>query len=154
MMPQPLTNSQNRRQPRSCQTCYQRKVRCDRGVPCTSCSRYGTPCVYSSKTTSVESKDASLQSISSRLDRMEVLLSFLIESQQGVTGSATTHDTKNSQNQDLTLSGTDTSPTGRSSRPMSSRGSCKPTWDLLLNEDRALPRETNLATDISSQEVS
>ncbi|KAJ5605528.1 hypothetical protein N7510_008309 [Penicillium lagena] len=31
---------------RSCEGCHQRKVRCDREVPCTNCSRYGMTCVY------------------------------------------------------------------------------------------------------------
>jgi hypothetical protein len=73
---------------RSCRGCHQRKVRRDRGVPCTNCSRCGISCVYPTKATDVERKGPSLQNVSSRLERMEILLSRLIEStSQGTIGS-------------------------------------------------------------------
>lgn len=31
---------------RSCLRCHERKVRCDRGMPCTTCIRANTPCQY------------------------------------------------------------------------------------------------------------
>ncbi|KJR82040.1 uncharacterized protein SPSK_03057 [Sporothrix schenckii 1099-18] len=69
---------------RSCTACYQRKVRCDRAVPCSNCEKHGVSCVYPTRATtdadgtSVK-KGPTLQSIANRLGRVEVLLTRLLE---------------------------------------------------------------------------
>jgi ribosomal protein L13E len=76
---------------RSCQGCHQRKVRCDRTVPCTNCSRYGMTCVYPARNTGTDAdtgrKPPSLQDIHNCLKRLEVLLARFGESSQVATGS-------------------------------------------------------------------
>ncbi len=69
---------------RSCRGCYQRKVRCDRAVPCGHCERHGLSCVYPARAATadeegVAKKTASLQTISDRLARVEDLLAVLVE---------------------------------------------------------------------------
>ncbi|CAK7214631.1 hypothetical protein SBRCBS47491_002211 [Sporothrix bragantina] len=71
---------------RSCHSCYQRKVRCDRAVPCSHCESHGLVCVYPVKAAaSAESdgppskKTPNLQSISNRLARVEDLLTLLVQ---------------------------------------------------------------------------
>ncbi|CAK7203187.1 hypothetical protein SEUCBS139899_005918 [Sporothrix eucalyptigena] len=68
---------------RSCHGCYQRKVRCDRAVPCGHCERHGLSCVYPAKATAAEEgvtkKVVNLQSIANRLARVEDLLTVLVE---------------------------------------------------------------------------
>ncbi|KIH89919.1 hypothetical protein SPBR_00212 [Sporothrix brasiliensis 5110] len=69
---------------RSCTACYQRKVRCDRAVPCSNCEKHGVSCVYPTReTTDADGtpvkKGTTLQSIANRLGRVEVLLTRLLE---------------------------------------------------------------------------
>lgn len=42
----PLATASNNLNPRSCVTCRKRKVRCDKRMPCSNCSRAHTPCVF------------------------------------------------------------------------------------------------------------
>ncbi|KAE8420586.1 hypothetical protein BDV36DRAFT_99505 [Aspergillus pseudocaelatus] len=67
---------------RSCLCCHRRKVRCDRGVPCTNCARAGWTCVYPSRDTGDGSRRVtSLQAITDRLDRLEEILLDIRQSQ-------------------------------------------------------------------------
>lgn len=58
----------------SCVACHRRKVRCDRKVPCTRCSRAGWTCVYPSPERDTPRKIPPLQDISERLARLETIL--------------------------------------------------------------------------------
>ena len=73
---------------RSCEGCHQRKVRCDRGIPCKNCSRYGMTCVYPVRDPDPERKTPSLRDIANRLKGIELLLSRLDEKSEVCTGSA------------------------------------------------------------------
>ncbi|PLB53696.1 hypothetical protein P170DRAFT_2424 [Aspergillus steynii IBT 23096] len=73
------SNRNRRIDARSCLGCHRRKVRCDRGVPCTNCARAGCTCIYPSKP-SDERRSPSLQHISDRLERVESIISHLCES--------------------------------------------------------------------------
>ncbi|CAI7576549.1 unnamed protein product [Penicillium pancosmium] len=64
---------------RSCIACHRRKVRCDRGVPCTNCTRCEFTCVYPKET--AEKRPASLQHVSDRLERVESMLARFCETQ-------------------------------------------------------------------------
>ncbi|CAG8945320.1 unnamed protein product [Penicillium salamii] len=65
---------------RSCIACHRRKVRCDRGVPCTNCSRCDFTCVYPTKDKDKDDqRNPTLQRISDRLGRLETLLLHLVE---------------------------------------------------------------------------
>ncbi|OJJ45977.1 hypothetical protein ASPZODRAFT_142614 [Penicilliopsis zonata CBS 506.65] len=106
---------------RSCRSCHQRKVRCDRRVPCTNCARYGTPCEYPTRDSDIPRKGPSLKDISDRLERLEVLLYRLVESQTttgggGGAGFETQQAQSGAKNQD--------NPHAES------------TWELLLDNSR------------------
>ncbi|CAK7262528.1 hypothetical protein SEPCBS57363_000112 [Sporothrix epigloea] len=76
---------------RSCYSCYRRKVRCDRAVPCGYCERHGLVCVahpikasvVTDTDGTVAKKTPNLQSISDRLARVEDLLARLVERTEG-----------------------------------------------------------------------
>lgn len=72
--PRSHASAEHRRQHRSCVNCYQRKVRCNRILPCTPCSRAGLQCVYPTTARAASNKAPSLQDISDRLERLESLL--------------------------------------------------------------------------------
>lgn len=72
--PQSQASAEHRRQHRSCVNCYQRKVRCNRILPCTPCARAGLQCVYPTTARAASNKAPSLQDISDRLERLESLL--------------------------------------------------------------------------------
>ncbi|RSL68534.1 hypothetical protein CEP53_002509 [Fusarium sp. AF-6] len=72
--PQSHASAEHRRQHRSCVNCYQRKVRCNRILPCTPCARAGLQCVYPTLARAASNKAPSLQDISDRLERRESLL--------------------------------------------------------------------------------
>ncbi|KAJ4864457.1 fungal specific transcription factor domain-containing protein [Trichoderma breve] len=71
---------------RSCEGCYQRKIRCDRGVPCANCSRHGMTCVYPTRDPDAAQKPCTLRDVSNRLERLESLLSLLVERTGVLTG--------------------------------------------------------------------
>lgn len=77
--PSPTANRSYRLSARSCIACHRRKVRCDRGVPCTNCNRCEFTCVYPKET--AEKRPASLQNVSDRLERVESMLARLCETQ-------------------------------------------------------------------------
>lgn len=116
---------------RSCRGCHQRKVRCDRGVPCTNCSRCGISCVYPTKDSQ---KGPTLQNISSRLERLEILLSRLAECSQVTTGSTV----------DRVQSGANVNAMGTANQHPFSQRSRKSTWELLLNEGQGVRYVNNL----------
>lgn len=144
---------------RSCRGCHQRKVRCDRGVPCTNCSRCGISCVYPTKD---KEKGPNLQNISSRLERLEILLSRLAERSEITTGpviDATDrgHDRGCSgsepQTQVQVQSGANTNKTGTANQHPSSQPSSKSTWELLLNDGQDA-RYANADIEILPHDVS
>jgi len=130
---------------RSCRGCHQRKVRCDRGVPCTNCSRCGISCVYPTKARDVARKSPSLQSVSNRLERLEILLSRLIDSSQGTTGSAAACDGDGggTQTQIQVQPGANVNAIGTANQHPSDQLPCKLTWELLLNDERVVRYENN-----------
>jgi hypothetical protein len=59
---------------RSCFTCYGRKIRCDRMLPCSNCARAKAKCVYpqpEKETTSPQGRRRMLSEIIDRLSRLE-----------------------------------------------------------------------------------
>jgi hypothetical protein len=130
------SHSQSYKVPRSCVGCHRRKVRCDRGVPCTNCSRLGFTCVYPTKDTD-EPKHPNLQHISDRLKRVETLLSDFCDSRVSGAPSGL------SENQ-IQPGTTQSSSAQRSSR----------SWELLLNDGRNFqyvnnPNIKDLLQDVS-----
>lgn len=77
--PSRTTNRSYKLAARSCIACHRRKVRCDRGVPCTNCTRCEFTCVYPKET--AEKRPASLQNVSDRLERVESMLARFCETQ-------------------------------------------------------------------------
>ncbi|KAJ5979815.1 hypothetical protein N7481_007113 [Penicillium waksmanii] len=77
--PSRTANRSYRLAARSCIACHRRKVRCDRGVPCTNCTRCEFTCVYPKET--AEKRPASLQHVSDRLERVESMLARFCETQ-------------------------------------------------------------------------
>lgn len=73
---------------RSCEGCHQRKVRCDRGVPCDNCSRHGMACVYPTRDPDAARTTPTLRDISNCLKRLEILLSRFSESSEATTEPA------------------------------------------------------------------
>lgn len=130
----------NRLGARSCRGCHQRKVRCDRGVPCTNCSRCGITCMYPSKDRDVARKSPSLQDISDRLERLEILLSRFSESSQVTTGSAGDRGGSDgeSQTQIQVQSCANVNATGTANQLPSFQRHCKSTWELLLNDEQVV----------------
>ncbi|KAH8692077.1 hypothetical protein BGW36DRAFT_303394 [Talaromyces proteolyticus] len=116
---------------RSCLSCHRRKVRCDHGVPCANCSRYGYTCVYPTKNSDTAGKTPTLQNISNRLERIENLLSRFAESSRVATESVVEGGSSDSggksQTQVQPQSGTNVNATANQ-HPR------KSTWELLLND--------------------
>ena len=143
---------------RSCRGCHQRKIRCDRRVPCTNCSRCGLTCVYPTKDTDVARKAPTLQSISNRLERLESLLSRFVESSQvTTTGSAAGSgggSDRESQPQTRVQSGANVNATGTANPHPSNQRPGNPTWELLLNDERVVRDANNSDIRDLSQDVS
>lgn len=143
---------------RSCRGCHQRKVRCDHGQPCTNCSRYGISCVYPTKNTGVTRKSPSLQSISTSLERLEVLLSRLADPTQVITrpsaGSGDDGDAGRSRGQFQAQSGAKFDATEHANQCSSSQPSYKSTWELLLHDGRVAMHSDKLNTEDQRQNVS
>lgn len=77
--PEAKGDSQYKLGARSCIACHRRKVRCDRGVPCTNCSKCDSTCVYPTKDKDKDDqRNPTLQHISDRLGRLETLLLHLV----------------------------------------------------------------------------
>lgn len=109
---------------RSCLGCHRRKVRCDRGVPCKNCSRYGFTCVYPTKD-SDEQKNLTEQHMSDRLERLETLLSHLCETRvSAAAGGGSENQVQNGVN------------------PSSTQCHRK-TWELLLHDGKIVQYVNN-----------
>lgn len=72
------------RRPVACDFCRQRKLRCDRNVPCHNCASRGANCQFREKSRSYQpsvnatghaGQDHVVSSLSTRLDRLETALS-------------------------------------------------------------------------------
>lgn len=107
---------------RSCLACHRRKVRCDRGSPCTNCSRCGFTCAYPSKEN--HGKVQTLQHISGRLERLENMIIRLSEV-QGSELPATEPETQIDQEQSENI-------------PSSSTRNLHDSWELLLNDGQGV----------------
>ncbi|OKL57330.1 hypothetical protein UA08_07458 [Talaromyces atroroseus] len=118
---------------RSCRGCYQRKIRCDRAVPCTNCSRYDVICEYPTKESDMARKGPTLQSISNRLERLEVLLSRLAEGGQ-VTAGAASGGSRDTQTQVQFHSDANINEIEAANQHSSNQDTGESTWELLLNE--------------------
>lgn len=123
---------------RSCRGCHQRKIRCDRAVPCTNCSRCGIICVYPTKESDLARKGgATLQSISNRLERLEGLLSRLAEDGQ-VTTRAASSRMPETQTPVQFHSSANVNVTKTSDQHISNEDTGTSTWQLLLNEEEVV----------------
>jgi len=120
---------------RSCRACHQRKVRCDRGVPCTNCSRCGITCMYPTKDREVTRKAPTLQTISNRLERLEVLLSRCLEGSQATTGPTADHGGVEPQTQIRVQNSVNVNTTRSTNQDSSNGLPCRSTWQLLLNDE-------------------
>ena len=132
---------------RSCRACHQRKVRCDRGVPCTNCSRCDINCVYPAKDKDAARKStATLQSISNRLEQLEGLLSSLVEGSQATTGSGADHGDDYFRTRIRDQCHANAKALGTTNENSSGEHSCKSTWQLLLNDDQAAqsPKDSDI----------
>ncbi|KAJ3528034.1 hypothetical protein NM208_g10410 [Fusarium decemcellulare] len=112
-----------RRKHRSCVSCYRRKVRCNRTLPCIPCARAGLECTYPSSNRSTSNRPPSLQDVSDRPERLETLLVEAL-SRDAV------EDDRGSGNQALG-SGGEVIPEP-SIEPAHSRKSCSRPWEALL----------------------
>lgn len=142
---------------RSCRACHQRKIRCDRGVPCTNCSRHDITCVYPAKDRDVSRKSPTLQNISDRLERLEILLSRFAEINQDTPRPAAGRGGNgpgiDSQTQIPAHSCADVSPVGTADQPSSNQRSSKSTWDLLLNDEEVVQDGDHSNIEILLQDV-
>ena len=144
----------------SCLSCHRRKVRCDHGVPCANCSRCGLTCVYRTKSSEGARKSPTLQQISNRLERLEILLSRLFEGSQVTTESAADggdgrgrgRGRGESQTQLQLQSGANVNATAN--QHPSDQHSSESTWELLLNDGQVLRHMNNLNIEILRQDVS
>lgn len=136
---------------RSCNACYQRKVRCDRGVPCTNCEKHGVACVYPTKPAPDAEgivpvkKGPSLQNISNRLERVESLLTRLVERSEGLGSfvvplpSRTASEKERSVHIDTppcNASSPRTGETDKSQQSQQTQQGPSTTWEILLNDER------------------
>ncbi|KAF7162570.1 hypothetical protein CNMCM5623_007816 [Aspergillus felis] len=129
---------------RSCEGCYQRKVRCDRGEPCTNCSRHGMTCVYPTRDLDAARKTPTLQDISNRLKRLEILLSRFAESSEVTTGSAVDgggygRGRAESEIQTQARPSANVNAIETASQHPSDRPPNKSTWEILLNNSDIEP---------------
>jgi hypothetical protein len=138
---------------RSCRGCHQRKVRCDRGVPCTNCSRCGISCVYPTKDKDETRKTITLQNISERLERLEVLLSRFLESSQVTTGSGADLGSGESQTQIQVQHCANVKATRPVNQRSSNQRPCKSTWQLLLNDGQVAQPTNNSDVEMLLQDV-
>lgn len=141
---------------RSCRACHQRKVRCDRGAPCTNCSRSGITCVYPTKDRAGERKSPTLQSISDRLERLETLLSRLSESSQVATGSVPeAYDGGGGSHPGIPVpSYANANAIETPHQPPSDQPPCKSTWELLLSDEQVVRFANNSNIEILLRDVS
>lgn len=141
---------------RSCKSCYERKVRCDRSLPCTNCSRSGRICAYPTPKNEGR-KTATLQNVYDRLERLENLISCLVDKRQvpatlppGDCDPVVGHDGEPPfQSQDQSVATINT--LGPVNRYSLESGPFKSTWDLLL-KDKEGPKFPNSGTTL--QDVS
>lgn len=128
---------------RSCRGCHQRKIRCDRAVPCTNCSRCGIVCVYPTKESDMARRGGpTLQSISNRLERLEVLLVRLAEDGQ-VTTRAAGGRRRELQTQVQFYSDVNINGTEAANQHPSNQAPGASTWELLLNEEEVVQYANN-----------
>jgi hypothetical protein len=139
---------------RSCRGCHQRKVRCDRGVPCTNCSRCGIACVYPTKDQDVARKITTLENISNRLERLEVLLSSFLEGSQVTSGSAADRGGGGSQTQIQVQHFANVNAIETANQLSSKQRPYKSTWQLLLNDGQVVQSANNSNIEILIQNVS
>ncbi|KAL7788537.1 hypothetical protein V8C43DRAFT_323775 [Trichoderma afarasin] len=131
---------------RSCEGCYQKKIRCDRGVPCSNCSRHGMTCVYPTRDPDTAQKPCTLRDVSNRLERLERLLSLLVERTGVLTGFEADVDSNRGRGRaepEITTQSrpiSDHANTIRTSRQQpSDRPLDKSTWELLMNNSNIEP---------------
>ncbi|KAJ5116982.1 hypothetical protein N7456_001330 [Penicillium angulare] len=137
---------------RSCKSCYERKVRCDRSLPCTNCSRSGRICAYPTPKNEGR-KTATLQNVYDRLERLENLISCLVDKRQvpatlppGDCDPVVGHDGEPPfQSQDQSVATINT--LGPVNRYSLESGPFKSTWDLLL-KDKEGPKFPNSGTTL------
>lgn len=124
---------------RSCEGCHQRKVRCDRGVPCTNCSKHRMTCLYPTQDPDTARQPPTLRNISNRLKRLEILLSRFAKSSEITTGSAVDNggchggDHPECEIHILARPGAVVNAIKSASQHSSDRPPNKSTWDILLN---------------------
>lgn len=140
---------------RSCEGCHQRKVRCDRGVPCTNCSRYSMTCVYPTRDPDSAQKTPTLQDISNCLKRLEILLSRFAESSEVTMGSAVDdgggrgrgRGRAESEIQIQARPNASVNAVETASQRPSDRPPSKSTWEILLNNSDIEPLLQEVSRD-------
>lgn len=132
---------------RSCRWCHQRKVRCDRGVPCANCSRCGITCEYPTKDTASARIDPTPQNIYNRLERLEILLLGFIETSQVANGSAATGGGECQTAIQLQPGGNDNA-IGIANTQSTYHYHDESTWELLLTDERAIRNENTSNIEI------
>ncbi|KNG89152.1 C6 transcription factor [Aspergillus nomiae NRRL 13137] len=71
---------------RSCIRCHQRKVRCDKSHPCTTCARSNVTCRYpGSEKTKRRAPNVGLNEVAARLARLERAVSAIVGADEGIT---------------------------------------------------------------------
>jgi hypothetical protein len=100
--------------------------------------------VYPTKDADLARKGPTLQNISDRLERLEVLLSGLIESSRVTVGSTTGCGGSGGESQTHihVQSGANVNAIGTANQHPSNQRPSKLTWELLLNDERAI-RDAN-----------
>ena len=83
-------------------------------------------------------KTPTLQTISTRLERLEVLLSRFFEGSQVATGSAADRGGGESQTQTQVQHCANVKAIGTANQRSSNQRPCKSTWQLLLNDEQVV----------------
>ena len=71
---------------RSCIRCHQRKVRCDKSHPCTTCARSNVTCRYpGTEKAKRRAPNVGLNEVAARLARLERAVSAIVGADEGIT---------------------------------------------------------------------
>lgn len=109
--------------------------------------------MYPTKDRDVARKAPTLQNISNRLERLEVLLSRFVEGSQVTTGSAADRSGGESQTQIQVQHYANANAIGTANQHSSSQRLCKSTWQLLLNDEQVVQPANNSDIEILLRNV-
>lgn len=139
---------------RSCEGCHQRKVRCDREVPCKNCLKHGMTCVYPTRDPDAARKPSTVRDVSNRLERLENLFSRFAESREAPMVFAINDDGGRSRSHAESEINVQSRPKAyvnaieaASQRP-SDKHPNKSTWEILLNNSDSEPLSQDVSLDV------